>query len=213
MALNLREAWKPILNMISATFLETSPAARDSQVGSRVAGFSSHLPPEMFFEQLRDLLSMELQLAEALPALAELATDRELKETISMHAFRTARRATRLQAVFTKYRVSPGQEANEAVRGLLQGGDRRLKSAGSRSSRDMILVAHCQRIQHYGLAGYGVASNMAATHELTSEAELLECPDVEHQTTIRRLERIGCRLFGERPGSAVPIAAFVSLFA
>lgn len=179
--------------------IQTNPEAHSPQVAISSLPGNLETPDDLFFEQLRALHSMELQLGNALPEVAAMAGDREIGELITMQVFRTAKRAARLASMLRENRQEIGTEACEAVSGLVSAGNRQLRSTGHPSTRDMMILAYCQRIQNHGLSAYEVASQLADALGREAEAKLLESPLVENRTAIRRLEVISDRLFGPKP--------------
>src|ERR1700732_4292666 len=73
--------------------------------------------------QLRDLLSAEEQLIEALPKMAQAANAPSLKEAFQNHLEETRKQKTRLEEVFSLLDQEPSSEKCEAMEGLIVEGD------------------------------------------------------------------------------------------
>lgn len=141
---------------------------------------------------------MEDHLAQTLPDLIPMTGDRELRELLQMHAFRAGRRAACLRGLLEKHGVMGAGVICPVMHALSQAGPSQFRLMGSSLKKDMMVLSHYQRINHYALAGYSVAATMAESLDKTKELEMLECPLVEHRTVSRRLEVMEGRLFGEK---------------
>ncbi len=153
-------------------------------------------PSDLLFDQLRDLHSMEMQLMQELPQLAEMAGNSELREIIIMHAFRSVKHADQLMEVFANRSGRMGPEVCRAMQGLLEEGPARVREVPDPATRDMMMVGHYLRIRHYAYAAYAVAARLAESIRWTAEAEMLAAAEVEQRAAIRRLYKIEFRLIG-----------------
>lgn len=134
---------------------------------------SIHTLRDLFFDQLRDLHSVESQLLEALPQLEQKATDPSLKQLFREHAEITMVQLERVGQIFEKYGEPLGEDQSKGMKGLLDGGDAHIAIATSSSVRDALIIAHTNRIEHYEIAGYGVAMAVAEALDLLEEADTL----------------------------------------
>jgi ferritin-like metal-binding protein YciE len=120
------------------------------------------------FDDLRDLLSHELkdlydaehQLIEALPKMAEDATDQTLKQAFTSHLTETKEHVKRLESVFALLDVKADRETCKAMKGLIKEGKEALKAKGDPAVNDLALIAAAQRVEHYEMAGYGSVRTM-----------------------------------------------------
>lgn len=155
-------------------------------------------PCEVFVHQLQDLHAVEDHLASILPDLTAMTGDRELRQLIEMHAFRAGRRATRLREVLEKHGVMGPGMICPVMHALSEAGLNQFRMMQNSLTKDMMVLSHYQRINHYAMAGYSVAATMAESLDKVKELDFLECPLVEHRTVSRRLEAMEERLFGEK---------------
>ncbi len=128
----------------------------------------------LFIFELRDLYSAENQLLKALPKMVEAATNTELKEAFSAHLQETKMQVDRLKAIFSSLQQDSSGEECQAMKGLIQEGAEIIKSNFSPLVKDAALIAAAQRIEHYEIAGYGVAKTFAKHLDLSEAASLLK---------------------------------------
>ena len=152
-------------------------------------------PNDLFFDQLRDICSVESQLILAFPDLAGKAESDGLRRWLLEHEEKTPRQKQLVLAIFRRHGEDPGGDICKAMKGLIDGGNEHLAKTGDSVVRDLLLVAHCNRIKHYEIAAYEFATNLAASIGLSKEqGELGAILDEEREAT-RALAEIGAGLF------------------
>jgi ferritin-like metal-binding protein YciE len=124
--------------------------------------------------QLEDLASAEDQLIEALPKMAEAASNPELRNAIELHLGETRRQRTRLDEAFRLMGKEPAVETCDAMKGLIAEGEEVIGLDGDPDVKDAALIAAAQRVEHYEMAGYGCARAFARRLGLTPVANLLQ---------------------------------------
>lgn len=152
-------------------------------------------PKDLFFDQIRDLHSVETQLLESLPVLSARAAHPALHELITRHAAETARHLSIVAAILESHGTGPGGDKCKAMEGLIAGGNAHLDGVEVPQTRDLMLVAHCLRIEHYEIAGYGIALRLAQGLELKEEAAALESIIQEEKDAARGLQALEPVLF------------------
>jgi ferritin-like metal-binding protein YciE len=128
---------------------------------------------DLFFDQIRDLLSVERQLQDSFPDLLRRAHAPELRRVISDHIPENRRQRERLEAIFAEHGVKIGNDVSKAMAGLIEGGDEHLAAADDPRVADLLIIAHCSRIKHYEMAGYGFAACLGDCVGFAKEAEIL----------------------------------------
>jgi ferritin-like metal-binding protein YciE len=128
---------------------------------------------DLFFDQLRDLHSMESQLCDSMPNLAALTNDGGLREAIEEHAGETLHQRGMVQNIFESHGVEIGNDKCKAIAGLIEGGDAHLHSVGNFEIRDLMMIAHCLRIEHYEIAAYEITTSLASRLGMSLEAAIL----------------------------------------
>ena len=129
---------------------------------------------ELFIFELKDLYSAETQLIEALPKMAEAASNQELKDGFTEHLDETRRQKERLEKISKELNVDLSGETCEAMEGLITEGEEIVKSKAKSDIKDSGLIAAAQRVEHYEMAGYGTVRNYAKRLGYDEIANLLE---------------------------------------
>jgi ferritin-like metal-binding protein YciE len=129
---------------------------------------------DVFADQLGDLRSAETQLLDALPKMADAATDAGLKEAFRHHLEQTRVHVRRLDDIIGSVPVSVPDEPCEAMKGLIAEGEEIVNAGGRGSVKDVALIAAAQRVEHYEIAAYGTARALAKELDLATAAGLLD---------------------------------------
>jgi ferritin-like metal-binding protein YciE len=129
---------------------------------------------DLYLNELRDLYSAETQLIEALPKMAEAATDPELKRAFADHLEQTRGHAERLEEIFEGLGEQPGGETCDAMKGLIKEGQKMVSASGSDAVKDAGLIGAAQRVEHYEIAGYGTTRALAQRLGHHEAADLLQ---------------------------------------
>jgi ferritin-like metal-binding protein YciE len=112
-------------------------------------------------EQLEDLHSAETQLVEALPKMAQAAHHDELKEAFQHHLEETRGHVKRVDEALGELGVSSPTEFCKGMKGLIAEGEEIIEMQGDPVAKDAGLIAAAQRVEHYEIAGYGTARQLA----------------------------------------------------
>jgi ferritin-like metal-binding protein YciE len=126
---------------------------------------------ELFVHELKDLYDAEHQLVEALPKMAEAASNPELTEAFENHLVQTRSHVTRLEAVFRTCGEEPERETCKGMKGLIAEGEKAIKEIDDPDTRDAALISAAQRVEHYEIAAYGTLRVWALTAGI-EDAEL-----------------------------------------
>jgi ferritin-like metal-binding protein YciE len=129
---------------------------------------------ELFRCELQDLYDAEHRLTEALPKLAEKASDTQLKRAFQNHLRETEKQIERLESIFERLGVEAKREKCDAIVGIIKEGEKVLDATGESHVIDAALIAAAQRAEHYEIAGYGTARSFAKQLGNAYAAELLE---------------------------------------
>lgn len=141
-----------------------------------MALFSANLESlrELYIDQLRHLYSVETQLTEALPKMADAATDPKLKHAFTTHLQETRQHVTRLKEILGKTEDSVDSKKSKAMSTLITEGEDMIKDTKDDSVRDAGLILSAQRVEHYEIATYGAVRHFARLLGEESAAQLLE---------------------------------------
>jgi ferritin-like metal-binding protein YciE len=128
---------------------------------------------DVLAEQLGDLRSAEQQLVQALPKLAGAAGSDDLRQTFENHLEETRGHAKRLDQIISDVTFEVPDEHCKGMEGLIEEGDSVVEAGGDASAKDAALIAAAQRVEHYEIAGYGTARELARQLDLEDVADLL----------------------------------------
>ncbi|MFB6249335.1 MAG: ferritin-like domain-containing protein [Salinibacter sp.] len=116
---------------------------------------------DLLVEQLRDLYNAESQVQLALERWSEAADAEELRQLFGDRIEQASRHINRVQEICNALGVSPAGERCHGMQGLITEGDEYIEDSEPGPVRDAGLIANAQRIEHYGIAGYGCARTYA----------------------------------------------------
>lgn len=152
-------------------------------------------PRDLFFDQLRDLYSVEIQLSKGYPLLVARVYDHGLQKVLSSHAEDTSAQQEALHAILKRYDISFKEDKSMAIEGLIEGGATHLDGVEYPPTRDLMMIAHCLRIEHYEMAAYGITARLASQLGYAYEAAALARLLAEHENAAKRLWDEEPRLF------------------
>jgi len=138
---------------------------------------------DLFLEEIRDLLDAEKQITKALPKMAKATTSEELSSAFNEHLEQTRGHIERLERIFSAVGAKSGGVKCKGMEGLLKEGDELVTLTNPGPVRDAGLIGAAQRVEHYEMAGYGVARTFAQLLGRDEAADLLqETLDEERET-------------------------------
>ena len=145
---------------------------------------------DLFYDQLAYLYSVEKQLSRALPRLAIMASHPDLREALLKHSVETEGQREAVRVLFGGAERPALSDPSKAMHGLLEGGEAHLSSVRSATLRDLLMVGHCLRIEHYEVAAYDFATNLARGLGLESEMESLSTLLQQEKAILSALEEL-----------------------
>jgi len=111
---------------------------------------------------LKDMLSAEKQLVEALPEIAQAADNEELEEAVGKHLEETKKHVARLEKILERLEVQGADsEKCAAMEGLIEDGRKIIAEFPRGPVRDSALIIGAQKIEHYEIASYGSLCELA----------------------------------------------------
>ena len=129
---------------------------------------------DVFTHEIQDLYDAENQLLQALPKMAQAASNQELREAFEHHLDETRDHVQRLEEIFGQLGISGSGETCEAMRGLIKEGDKTIAIDGDPTAKDAALIAAAQRVEHYEIAAYGTARTLAGELDHEEAQDLLD---------------------------------------
>jgi ferritin-like metal-binding protein YciE len=158
---------------------------------------------QLFVEELQDLYDAEKQLTRALPKVAKSANDEELSEAIREHLEVTKGHVDRLEQAFESLDLKAKSKPCAGMRGIVSEASEAIeeKKGDSEGVLDAALAGGARRVEHYEIAGYSVAIDMARELGHDDVAALLEETLQEEQEADEKLAEIGKRILQETVAS------------
>ena len=117
----------------------------------------------LLVQDLQDLLHAEMQLVQALPKMAEAATNPKLKEVFDKHLVQTEGHVKRLNSAFEILGVKAQPKACKGMKGLIEEGEETIEENEEvdEAAADLALIGTAQKVEHYEISGYGTARCLA----------------------------------------------------
>jgi ferritin-like metal-binding protein YciE len=145
---------------------------------------------DLFIHELKDLYSAENQLVKALPKMAKAAGAPELVKAFKSHLEETKNQVKRLEKIATELGVSLKGHKCGAMEGLIEEGSELIKMRMDENLLDAALIGAAQRVEHYEIAGYGVARTFAKLLGHDKVAKLLDETLQEEGDADKKLTKI-----------------------
>lgn len=147
---------------------------------------------ELLIDQMRDLLHAEKQLTKALPKMAKAAQSEQLTTLIETHLAETEEQVNRLTEGLKLLDAPARTKPCKGMMGLLEEGEevmtdtRKMQPAGA----DLALIGAAQKVEHYEIAGYMTARNLAQQLKLSNVVHLLQLSLAEEENADQLLNQI-----------------------
>jgi ferritin-like metal-binding protein YciE len=145
---------------------------------------------ELLQGELKDIYDAEKQLTKALPKLAKKASAPELKTAITEHLRQTEQHMKRLEQVFEQLGLPVRGKTCEGMKHLIAEGDEMISDAEDAATRDAVMIAAAQKVEHYEIAAYGTMRTWASLLGKNDIAGLLEDTLEEEKETDQKLTQI-----------------------
>jgi len=152
---------------------------------------------DLLQHELKDLFSAEKLITKALPKMIKACTNEELREGLQNHLEETEQQISRLEEIFEKLDMPSRGMKCEAMEGLIEEGKKALEEDMEDQVRDAAIIAACQRVEHYEMAGYGCARTFAQQLGHDEVAELLQQTLDEEKAADEKLTQIAMQAVNE----------------
>jgi len=128
---------------------------------------------DMYLAELQELLSVEIQLADALLRMAATATHPSLKRALIHRRAETETEALRILTILKKHGADETAHIDQAMQALIVETRKMMMLLRNDDLRDAGLIASAQKIEHYEIAAYGTAAALAGQLSLRDEQNVL----------------------------------------
>ena len=129
---------------------------------------------QMYVTELQELHSVEAQLVDALPKMADVASHPELKQAIQSHLEETRSQRDRLEAVLRRHRAEPREHVDQSMQAIVREAEKWARLVQDPDLRDAGLIASAQRVEHYEIAVYGTLASWAKQLGLDEDERTLQ---------------------------------------
>lgn len=149
---------------------------------------------EMYVAELQELRSVEAQLLEALPKMADAAGHPELKQAIQSHLGETRSQRDRLEEILRRHGVEAREHVDQSMQAIVRESDKWARMIQDPDLRDAGLIASAQRIEHYEIAVYGTLATWAKQLGLEEDLRTLHAILDEEKHTDETLTTLAKRV-------------------
>jgi ferritin-like metal-binding protein YciE len=145
---------------------------------------------ELMILKLQSLYDVETVLLGVLPKMLKSSSDENLRAAFDKHLGETENHVTRIEQALNELKEKPRKEKVEAIRGLEKDAAWVVKNIKNDPSRDALLIATAQYVEHYEMAGYGTVLEWAELMEHSTVAGLIESTLGEEKAANTKLNEL-----------------------
>lgn len=146
---------------------------------------------ELLIDQLRDLLHAEKQITKSLPKMAKAAQTEQLAALFTQHLQETEAQIERLNQCLKLLDAPARAKPCKGMMGLLDEGDEIItKHLKKPAGMDLALVGAAQKVEHYEIAGYKTARDLAQQLRETAIVHLLQTSLSEEENADQLLNQL-----------------------
>jgi Mn-containing catalase len=155
-------------------------------------GEESEVLEELLVDQLRDILHAEKQLLKALPKMAKAARSAQLQALIENHLQETESQVERLNESLELLDAPARAKPCKGMAGLVEEGEEVMSDGKEKDDvpADLALIGAAQRVEHYEIAAYTTARNLALQLRQPYIVQLLTTSLGEEQNAGQLLDQI-----------------------
>jgi ferritin-like metal-binding protein YciE len=157
---------------------------------------------ELYIDELRDLYNAETQLTKALPKMAKASSDDQLREAFEEHLRQTEEHVSRLEQIFEQLGEKPSGKKCLAMEGLVKEGAETIGEDYSDEVMDVAVIGAAQRVEHYEIAAYGTARDLAKVLGEDGHISLLEETLEEEKQADQKLTELSQEINPAAAGSS-----------
>jgi Mn-containing catalase len=147
---------------------------------------------ELLVDQLRDILHAEKQLVKALPKMAKAARSTQLQTLIQTHLAETEAQVERINESLEILGAPARAKPCKGMMGLVEEGEEVMNEGKEKDDApaDLALIGAAQRVEHYEIAAYTTARNLALQLRQPAIVQLLTMSLGEEQNAGQLLDQI-----------------------
>jgi Mn-containing catalase len=147
---------------------------------------------ELLVDQLRDILHAEKQLLKALPKMAKAARSTQLQSLLEIHLQETESQVERLNEGLKILGAAARAKPCKGMAGLVEEGEEVMSEGRKKDDApaDLALIGAAQRVEHYEIAAYTTARNLALQLRQPLLVQLLTTSLGEEQNAGQLLDQV-----------------------
>ena len=147
---------------------------------------------ELLVDQLRDILHAEKQLLKALPKMAKAARSTQLQRLMDTHLAETELQVDRLNESLKILGAPARAKPCKGMAGLVEEGEEVMAEGKKKEDApaDLGLIGAALRVEHYEIAAYTTARNLALQLQLPAIVDLLTQSLGEEQNAGQLLDQV-----------------------
>jgi ferritin-like metal-binding protein YciE len=149
--------------------------------------------------EIKDLYSAEKQLTKAVPKMAKGSNNEALASAFEAHLKETEGQITRLEEVAKLLDTTPTGKKCKGMEGVIEEGAEALEEEGDENVLDLGIIGAGSRVEHYEMAGYTTAINLAKQLGQDKVVTLLSQSLSEEEAADEKLRKIGQQLLKQAP--------------
>lgn len=156
----------------------------------------------MYVAELQELRSVEAQLVNALPKMADMARHPELKQAMQEHLQETRSQQNRLDEILRRHKAEPREHVDQSMQAIVRESEKWAKMVQDPDLRDAGLIASAQRVEHYEIAVYGTLATWAKQLGFDEDLQALHAILDEEKRTDEKLTGLAKRVVNPDAASA-----------
>jgi Mn-containing catalase len=147
---------------------------------------------ELLIDQLRDILHAEKQLVKAIPKMAKAARSGQLQRLFELHLQETEGQVERLTECLGLLGSAARAKPCKGMMGIVEEGEEVIDEMKKKddAAADLALIGAAQRVEHYEIAGYTTARNLAQQLHHSAIVQLLSKSLAEEENADQLLNQV-----------------------
>jgi Mn-containing catalase len=147
---------------------------------------------ELLVDELRDILHAEKQLLKALPKMAKAARSTQLQALLETHLVETEGQVERVNEALKLLGAAARAKPCKGMAGLVEEGEEVMNEGKKKDDApaDLALIGAAQRVEHYEIAAYTTARNLALQLRQPAIVQLLTMSLGEEQNAGQLLDQV-----------------------
>jgi ferritin-like metal-binding protein YciE len=129
---------------------------------------------DLFLDSLADMYYAEGQLVKALPKMAKMATNEQLREAFESHLTETEGHVRKLEEVFAAFGKEPKSKKCKAILGIIDEAEEIASDNKKSPTINAALIYAGQKAEHYEIASYGGLRDWARALDNEEAADLID---------------------------------------